>query len=159
MGTFFKRERCIGLLGFYVQDLVKKVKLADSIDVNTIAINRDRYFSNAYVVDLPLESAPNHVWQDILERQWKASRHLWDRKLFVICDKLRLVTTMEDIEDKIDWVKQVVEQTNKDVDEYNQEITARAIQIEEQTREKNYAEEKMNVDTIRDTLRKRLQTI
>ena len=142
-----------------MQDLVKKVKLADSIDVNTIAISRDRYFSNAYVVDLPLESAPNHVWQDILERQWKASRHLWDRKLFVICDKLRLVTTMEDIEDKIDWVKQVVEQTNKDVDEYNQEITARAIQIEEQTREKSYAEEKMNVDTIRDTLRKRLQTI
>ncbi len=142
-----------------MQDLVKKVKLADSIDANTITISSDHYFSNAYVIDLPLESPPNHVWQDILDRQWKASRHLWDRKLFVVCDKLRLVTTMDDIEDKIDWVKQVVDQTNKDVDEYNQEVAARAVQTEEQTREKSHEEERMNVDTIRDTLRKRLQTI
>jgi len=156
---FFKHEHHIEPPGFYVQDLVKKVKLAPSIDVDKIAISRDRYFQNAYIVDLPLESSPNHVWQDILERQWKSSRHLWDRKLFVVCDKLRLVTTMDDIEDKIDWVKQVVEEVNKDVDEYNQEIAARAVQVEEETRAKNYQEEKMNVDTIRDTLRKRLPAI
>lgn len=54
-------------------------------------------------------------------REWKSGRHLWDRKLFVVGEKLRLVTTVNDIEDKLDWVRQVIERTNRDIDEYNQE--------------------------------------
>jgi hypothetical protein len=42
-----------------------------------------------------------------------------DRKLFVVGEKLRLVTTINDIEDKLDWVRQVIERTNRDIDEYN----------------------------------------
>jgi len=78
-----------------MKEIAKKVKLSKPFDVDKITIKRDRYFPSAYIIDLPLDSIPDHIWQDIFERTWKASRHLWDRKLFVISDKLRLVTTAD----------------------------------------------------------------
>lgn len=103
-----------------MREVARKVRLSESIDADTVAIGKDYYFANAFVVDLPLETVPDHVWQDIFEREWKSGRHLWDRRLFVVGEKLRLVTTVNDIEDKLDWVKQVIERTNRDIDECNQ---------------------------------------
>ena len=108
-------------------------------------ISKDRYFADAYVIDLPLDSVPNHVWQDVFDREWKSSMHLWDRKLYVIGDNLRLLTTKDNIEDKLDWVKQIIERTNKLVDEYaRQEKDFRSSRVEEQR----------IIDTIRNSLRK-----
>jgi len=87
-----------------VKEEAKKVKLKENIDVSTLDINRDSYFRSAYFIDLPLDSVPDHAWQDILDREWRASLRLWDRKLFVVGDRLRLVTSIDDIEGKIDWV-------------------------------------------------------
>jgi hypothetical protein len=81
---------------------------------------------------------------------------LWDRKLFVVGEKLRLVTTVNDIEDKLDWVRQVVERTNRDIDECNQEAAAREAQIKGDVRIQVLKEEQTSVDVIRDNLRKRL---
>jgi len=136
-----------------MKEQTKKVKFLKPIDVDKITINRDHYFPNAYIIDLPLDSTPEHVWQDIFEREWKSSRHLWDRKLFVVGDKLRLVTSVNEIEEKLDWVKQVVERTNKRVDEYTLEAEARATQIGEQMK-KRVLEEKARVERIRNRLRK-----
>jgi len=136
-----------------MKEQTKKVKFLKPIDVDKITISRDHYFPNAYIIDLPLDSTPEHVWQDIFEREWKSSRHLWDRKLFVVGDKLRLVTSVNGIEEKLDWVKQVVERTNKRVDEYNLEAEARAAQIGEQMK-KRVLEEKARVERIRNRLRK-----
>jgi len=72
---------------------------------------------------------PGQVWQDIFERQWKSSRHLWDRKIFVMGDTLRLVTTANEFGDKLDWVEQVIKETNKTIGEYNLRV-----QKEEQRR-------------------------
>lgn len=142
-----------------LKEVAKKVKLLESPDADKIDISRDHYFRNAYVVDLPLDSAPDHVWLDIFDREWKSTRHLWDRKLFVIGNKLRLVTTIDDIEDKLDWISQVIERINKDIDEYNQETVARETQVQEETRRRTAEEDRMSVDAIRDTIRKRLGTI
>jgi hypothetical protein len=141
-----------------VKEFAKKVRLAESTSVDAIPINRDYYFRNAYTVDLPLETTPDHVWQDIFDREWKSSRHLWDRKLFIMGDKLRLVTTVNDIEDKLDWVKQVIERTNMDIDEYNREAEAREAQTECEMRSRTPEDEKISVDTIRGSLRKRFGT-
>ena len=102
-----------------MKEKAKKVELLKPLDVDKIIIKRDRYFSSAYLIDLPLDSMPDHVWQDIFERTWKSSRHLWDRKLFVIGDKLGLVTTANEIEDKLDWIEQVIKEPNKGSDEHN----------------------------------------
>jgi hypothetical protein len=142
-----------------VKEVARKVRLLASPNVDSISINRDRYFHNAYTIDLPLDSMPDHIWQDIFEKQWKSSRHLWDRKLFIVGDKLRLATTVDDLEDKLDWISQIIERTNKDVEEYNQETEAREIQVEDDARRRTAEGDRVSVDTIRDTIRKRLGTI
>ena len=139
-----------------LREVAKKVGLSESIDADTVAISKDHYFANAFVVDLPLEAVPDHVWQDLFEREWKSGRRLWDRKLFVVGEKLRLVTTVNDIEDKLDWVRQVTERTNRDIDEYNQEVAAREAQMKDDTRSQVLKEEQTSVDMIKDNLRKRL---
>jgi tRNA uridine 5-carbamoylmethylation protein Kti12 len=142
-----------------VKEVARKVRLLASPNVDSISINRDRYFHNAYTIDLPLDSMPDHIWQDIFEKEWKSSRHLWDRKLFIVGDKLRLATTVDDLEDKLDWISQIIERTNKDVEEYNQETEAREIQVEDDARRRTAEGDRVSVDTIRDTIRKRLGTI
>jgi len=137
-----------------MRETVKKVKLLEPVDVDKITIKRDLYFRRAYIIDLPLDSMPDHVWQDIFEQEWKSSRHLWDRKLFVLGDKLRLVTTANEIEEKLDWIKQVIEQTNKGIEEYNREAEARRAQIGEQVK-RQMLEEEAKVEGIRNVLRRR----
>jgi len=134
-----------------MKEVVKKIKLLKPFDVDKITVSRDHYFHSAYIIDLPLDSTPDHVWQDIFEREWKASRHLWDRKLFVIGDKLRLVTTVDEFGEKLNWIEQVINETNKAIDEYN-----RAIQIEEEEIQKRKLwEEKARVEMIKEVLRRR----
>ena len=137
-----------------MKEKAKKIKFLEHVDVDKINIMRDDYFSNAYMIDLPLDSTPDHVWQDIFEREWKSSRHLWDRKLFVVSDKLRLVTTANGIEEKLDWVKQVLEQANKGIEEYNRETEARDAQMDEQVK-RQMLEKEAKVEEIRNVLRRR----
>lgn len=144
----------MSILEMTVRETVSKVKLLEPVDVDKIIVKRDHYFSNAYVTDLPLEATPDHVWQDIFEKQWKTSRHMWDRKLFLMGDKLRLITTAHDFEDKLDWVKQVVGETNNAVDQYNEEAEKTAAETEERVKWEQVARTKTDLETIKDTLRK-----
>jgi len=137
-----------------MKEIVKQIKLLEPVDADNITIKRDHYFRRAYTIDLPLDSTPDHVWQEIFEREWKSSRQLWDRKLFTMGDKLRLVTTADEIEEKLDWVKQVLEQTNKGIEKYNLEVEAREAQMGEQVK-KQMLEKEAKVEDIRNVLRKR----
>jgi hypothetical protein len=67
---------------------------------------------------------------------------------------LRLVTTASDFEDKIDWVKQVIAETNKAIDEYNKGRGALGQWVERQAKSKAAAEEQADVEMIRTALRK-----
>jgi hypothetical protein len=136
-----------------VRELCKKVKLLEPINADKIPITRDHYFKGAYLIDLPLDHAPDHAWQDIFDREWRSSRRLWDRKLFIINDKLRLITTPDELEEKIDWIKQLIQQTNQEIDEYN-----RTAPIEKQLKKTTtLAEEKTVIETVRDILRSKLE--
>jgi hypothetical protein len=137
-----------------LKEAAKKVDLKQHIDPDTVSVRRDHYFRNAYVIDLPLNSVPDHTWQDVLDREWKSSLHLWDRKLFVVGDHLRLITTIDDIGSKLEWVNQVIEKTNKGIDEYNKSSEAEEALTEEESRRKA-GEERINIGVIRDNLRKR----
>jgi hypothetical protein len=141
-----------------MKEIAKKVNLLEPIDLDKISIKKDHYFADAYIIDLPIDSAPDHVWQDIFEREWKSSRHLWDRKLFVIADRLRLVTSVSDIDEKLNWVKQVVEKTNRSVEEYNKEAEAREVLVGERLK-KHTVEEEGRVEEIKDVMRKRFRTV
>lgn len=135
-----------------MKELGKKVKLMEPIDVDKIRINRDHYFKGAYLIDFPLDQAPDHAWQDVFDREWRASRRLWDRKLFIINDKLRLITTPDELEEKIDWIKQIIRLTNEEIDEYN-----RTAPTEKQLKKNiTLAEEEKTIETVRDVLRTKL---
>jgi len=135
-----------------VKELCKKVKLIEPIDADKIPITRDHYFKGAYLIDLPLDRAPDHAWQDIFDREWRSSRRLWDRKLFIINDKLRLITTPNELEEKIDWIKQLIHQTNQEIDQYN-----RTTPVEKQLKKHaTLTQEKAIIETARDILRTKL---
>lgn len=145
-----------------MKEVAKKVRLLKPIDVSEISIRKDQYFPNAYLIDLPLDSTPDHVWQDIFENEWKSSRHLWERKIFVICKQLRLVTSLDKIEEKLEWVIKVVEQTNISIEEFNREAEARELEIlkiEEALTRRILEEERAATEMIRDILRKRIYTL
>lgn len=138
-----------------MKEPTRKVILLEPIDVDKIRIDRDHYFPGAYVIDLPLDSTPGHVWQDIFEREWKLSRQLWDRKLFLIGDKLRLLTSPDNIREKLDWIEDVLEHTNASVEAYNREATALEAETAKQARERILGEDESTTRMIRDALRRR----
>jgi cysteinyl-tRNA synthetase len=69
---------------------------------------------------------------------------LWNRKLFIIGDKIRLITTEENFKEKLDWVEHVINQTNKAVDEYYRSIeAAKELEIKRTAWEDKVAIERM----------------
>ncbi|HVP26083.1 MAG TPA: hypothetical protein VMT26_00250 [Candidatus Bathyarchaeia archaeon] len=137
-------------------EAARKVSLLKPFDVDQINIKQDAYFVNAFLIDLPLNATPDHVWQDVFEQKWKSSRHMWDRKIFVIGSKLRLVTPADDFESKLSWVEKIIEETNKTIDEYLlglQQDEERRIKAEVQ--KQTAWEEKARVEMIKDILRRK----
>jgi hypothetical protein len=124
--------------------------------VDKINITQDAYFVNAFLVDLPLDATPDHVWQYVFEEKWKASRHLWDRKIFVIGSKLRLVTPSDEFENKLTWVERIIEETNRTIDQYlvglQQDEERR---IKEEVQRQTAWEEKARIEMIKDILRRK----
>lgn len=129
--------------------LVRKVNLMKSIDVDTIPIRKDSFLTNAYVIELPLDSLPCYDWQTVFENEWKQSLNLWDRKLVVVGDKLHLVTTHNEIGEKIDWLNKVIESTNVRIDELNK--TQKILEKQRRTEELRKRE-----SVIRDEIRIRM---
>ena len=132
--------------------LGKKVNLMKSIDVDKIPIRRDILLPSAYVIELPLDSHPDYVWQTFFEQEWKSSLHLWERKVVVVGDKLLLITTPTEIGEKIDWLKKMIDLTNLRVEKFVQtmEIIETAEAVELLRRHENI---------IRDALRTKLAVV
>ncbi len=143
-----------------MNEKVGKTVIIEPLDADKVNINRDHYFPDAYVIDLLLDSTPDHVWLDIFEREWKTSRQLWDRKIFIIGDRLRLITTAYELEEKLDWVKQVIDQTNAGVVKYNRETALHTAQLKIRPRKQTVKEdeERASLELIRETIRKKFGT-
>jgi hypothetical protein len=102
-----------------MKEIVKKVSLMEPIDVETVRVKRYPLFKDAYVIDLPLTEEPNYIWRIFFEQEIKSSLHLWDRKIVIVGQILKLITTPTKIREKIEWLRKVIEKTNSRVDEYN----------------------------------------
>jgi hypothetical protein len=78
--------------------------------------------------------------------------------VFVIGDKLRLVTTVDEFGEKLDWVEHVIRETNKAVDEYNTAVKMEKeliAKVELEAKKQMLWEERARVETLREALRKR----
>jgi len=83
---------------------------------------------------------------------------LWDRKLALIGEKVRLITTPDEIEEKLDWVKNIMEQTNKYIDEYNQEVEKNrppVITTAQKRDKRQISDEKVRVQEIEKLLKRK----
>ncbi|UCE43757.1 MAG: hypothetical protein JSV57_05245 [Candidatus Bathyarchaeota archaeon] len=124
----------------------KKVNLMESIDVDKILIQRDIFLTGAYVIQLPLDSQPDYVWQTLFEQEWKSSLHLWERKVVVVGDKVLLITTPNEIAEKIDWLRKMIESTNMRVERL---MLAQEVKEEAETTELLAKHENIIRDEIR----------
>ncbi|MCW3980221.1 MAG: hypothetical protein NWF11_01970 [Candidatus Bathyarchaeota archaeon] len=138
---------------------VGKVNLLEPFDIDRIMIERDYYFPSAYSIGLALDTVPEHIWLEMFEKEWKLSRRLWDRKLYITGDILRLVTPPTDITEKIEWIQHIIKQTNSKVEEYNRNLGVREVLLAERARMLTLEEERENVEMLKDTLRKHFTTL
>ena len=51
-----------------------------------------------------------------------ASLDFWERKVFIVGKELKLVTTPNNIEEKLDWTEKIVAAANRRVEEYNEDM-------------------------------------
>ena len=97
--------------------MVKSVKVLTPFDSSRICVSQDRSFPKAYIVELPLDSVPDQDWRDAFQLKWKSSRDFWDRKLFLVDDRVRLVATEDEFVEKLSWLEKVIDETNDAIKE------------------------------------------
>ena len=97
--------------------MVRNVRIDIPFAKNKVHVSQNPTFPDAYIVDLPLDSVPDKEWRDTFELKWRSSRDLWDRKLFLVKDKVRLVTGADGFVEKLDWVDKTIDETNDAIKE------------------------------------------
>jgi len=102
--------------------LSKPVKFLKPFDVNKISVSQHPDFSGVYVVELPLDSTPDVDWREAFERKWRFSTDLWDSKVYLVNDKIKLLSSVDSFDEKLDWMEKLVDDTNKAVQECNRLI-------------------------------------
>lgn len=100
----------------------KKVNIKEPIDPERLTIEKDDSFPLAYAFELPLESTPDDIWESVFKDEWKTSFYVLKREVTIEGAKLRVITTPDEIKEKIEWVKDLVDLTNERVGKYNKEM-------------------------------------
>jgi hypothetical protein len=124
--------------------MVKNVQIMTPVDASRICVSQNPSFPESYIVDLPLDSVPDSEWRDTFDLKWKSSRDLWDRKLLLIDDKVRLVTTVDGFVEKLEWVEKTIDETNDAIREQYRIIEKEKEMIRDTT-----ATQDLQVDTPR----------
>jgi hypothetical protein len=120
--------------------------------VNKIIISQHPRFSDVYVVELPLDSAPDENWKDTFEQKWKSSRDLWDRKIYLVDDKIRLLSTVDYFDEKLDWTQKMIDDTNKSIEECNLAVKKERELIKDETAKQLLQTERNKATAIMDAI-------
>ncbi len=129
-------------------NLSKKVNIKKPIDPEKLPMEKDDSFEMAYAVYIPLDSTPDYIWEQCFERERKVSFYSMKGKVTVENDKLRAVTIPNEIKGIIEWIKKLVERTNRSVEEYNKELRQKE-EIEEARRKR----EEEDIKKMREALK------
>jgi hypothetical protein len=135
--------------------LIKTIKILKPFDANNISINKLPHFSDVYVVELPLDSTPDENWRSAFEQKWRSSRDLWDRKIYLIKDKIKLLSTVDCFDEKLDWMENIIDDTNKTVKEYDRMLQKESELIKGETAKQLLQIESSKANVIRDAISRR----
>jgi hypothetical protein len=138
--------------------MAKSIQIVTPFDASKISVGQNPRFPGAYIVDLPLDSVPNQEWRDAFDVKWKSSRDLWDRKLLLVNDKVRLVTTADEFLEKLDWVEKTIRETNIAIEDQYRIIGKEKEMIREATAQQALQTDIQASEIILETLRKRFST-
>jgi hypothetical protein len=138
--------------------MAKSIQIMTPFDASKISVSQNPRFPSAYIVDLPLDSVPDQEWREAFDMKWKSSRDLWDRKLLLIDDKVRLVTTPDEFLEKLDWVEKTIRETNIAIEDQYRIIGKEKEMIREATAKQALQADIQGSEIILETLRKRFST-
>jgi len=120
------------------------------IDPDKLKIEKSPLLPGAYVFDLELDSTPDHHWILAFEAARQASRRMRARTpVAVVGSKLEVATLPDEIRDKVEWVKGLVDSTNNRIENYNEQIE----QKHEAERQKQLKEQE-TIKRMREALKK-----
>jgi len=117
-------------------------------DASKLYVGQDRSFPNSYIVELPLDSVPDADWRDAFQVKWKSSRDFWDRKLFLIEDRVRLVATEDEFVEKLGWLEKIIEETNESIKEQYRCIESEKEMIHDAMAKQLLQKETLSTETL-----------
>ena len=118
----------------------EKVNIKHPVIASSVVIQKDPFYPSAYIIALPLDSEPSYVWQTLFEQELWSSLDFWDRKVVIVGNDLKLVTTRDKVEEKLHWLEELVLKTNKRVEEHRKKenveksASAEKLMVEEEIR-------------------------
>ena len=129
--------------------LSRKVNLKP-IDPDKLKIEKSAVIAGAYMFDLELDSVPDHHWILAFEALLHASRYMSARTpVAAVGDKLEVVTLPDDIKAKVEWIKGLVDSTNKSIEKYNEQIKQR-----HEAEQQKQLKEQETIKRMREALKK-----
>lgn len=128
--------------------MVKSVKVLMPFDASRIYVGQDRNFPNSYIVELPLDSVPDQDWRDAFQLKWKSSRDFWDRKLFLVEDRVRLVATEDEFVEKLGWLEKIIDETNESIKEQYRVIESEKEMIQDALTKQVLQKETLSTETL-----------
>ncbi len=100
-------------------DAVKKVKI---VELDPDSVEKDDSFPEALAFHVRLSDVPDSVWTEIFISEYEQTWFNLKREVTVRGDRIHVVTAPGEEQAHINFIKQLLEQTNAKVDEYNKEI-------------------------------------
>ena len=104
-----------------MKDKSKKVNLKP-IDPKKLKIEKSGEFPEAYTFELELDPKPDSVWIGLFGAVHQQSFYPMKRQVYVQYDSLKVVTAPDEIKNKIERVKSLVNDTNAEVEKYNKKV-------------------------------------
>jgi hypothetical protein len=138
--------------------MAKSIRIVTPFDTSKICVSQNPTFPDAYIADLPLDSVPDQEWRDAFDLKWKSSRDLWDRKLLLIQDKVRLVTTADGFVEKLEWVEKTINETNDAIKDQYRIIGKEKEMIREATAKQALQTDRRGSEMIVETLKRRFNS-
>jgi hypothetical protein len=120
------------------------------VDPDKLKIEKSALLSGTYAFDLELDSAPDHHWILAFEAERQASRYTsTSTPVAVVGNKLEVLTFPEEIKDKVEWIKGLVDSTNKSIEKYNEQIKQR-----HEAEQQKQLKEQETIKKMREALKK-----
>jgi hypothetical protein len=112
-------------------------------------VEKDDSFSKAYAFYIALSETPEPIWVELFMSRYESTFTSLKREMTIQGSHVRVVTAPGEEENHVRFLRQVIDETNKDVDEYNKKLARQ----EEQER-KFKAMEDAEAQQIKERLRR-----